>query len=156
MLALNTHMSVCVCMSVCVGEPISLSLKMVFVGGRTSTNQQKVGNVMSELIKALTSLLAGAPKGRWASTNEKKLDLKSGSMRTVYMVLAPVGMNAGDAIVVKKRSGEIGLWVLTTVAGNHFDPNTGVSSHFWNGTQIDPFTGEVIGTSGSHSIVEMR
>jgi len=142
-----------VCVHVLLGEIWEFRI-MFFVGVRTTTTQTKAGNAMSELIKALTSLLASAQQGRWASTGRKALDPKSGKERPEYKVLAPQSAGAGEAIIVRKRTGEISLFVLTEMLGTHTE--AGVISHFWDGVQHDPFTGQPISAQGSRATVTLR
>lgn len=109
---------------------------------------------MTEFIKALTSLLTSATQGRWASTGRKVTDPKSGKVSPEYKILAPSSAGVGEAIVVRKRTGEIALFVLTVALGTHTE--AGITSTFWDGVQHDPFTGAPIATQGSRATITLN
>lgn len=109
---------------------------------------------MDTFITALAALLASALQGRWASTGRTVLDPKSGEKRPEYKVLAPESASTGSAVVVRKRTGEIALYVLTEQLGWHTE--AGVRSGFWNGVQHDPFTGAPITAQGSRATITLN
>lgn len=120
-------------------------------------------------IEQMVRLLAGVIKGTWRHTTrwehkdtgaiitpEQYKALTDDARKAYgreYAIATPETVNAGDSLVVTKRTGEIALFVLNEQLG--WQSRNGERVSLWLGTQLNPFTGEPMDQPTSTTATEL-